>query len=130
MIPQQGVNYTPQQAYTAGMVPQQMGMNPGMVPMGGMTMSSSPHLARPSVVATKHVILPVSVSSHHIGTSSDVEYDIEITIEEYFPDGSKAEHKHKMSQSFTNLKKINDAVQDPARSLLTFSGAPRRTCKG
>jgi hypothetical protein len=62
-----------------------MGMTGSQGSMG-MHGNSSPHIVRPSVVPTKHAIAPVKVSSHHVDNSSDVLYDIEITVDEYFPD--------------------------------------------
>lgn len=114
-------NSSPSMGMGSPMMPQHMGisggMAPGMVPQQmGMT-GAGHHTAHhhvhhhvPSVIPTKHVIMPVKVSSHHVNNTTDVHYDIEITISEYFPDGSKAEHKHRLSQSFTDLKKIHDAV--------------------
>ena len=97
-----------------GMYPSQPQMNMGAVPQQG-TMGAMHHVAapqsphRPAVVATKHVILPVTVSSHHV-SDKEVLYDIEFQIEEYFPDGSKAVHKHQISENLSSLKKIHDAV--------------------
>jgi len=110
----------PQQGMMMG-APQQMGMmGQAPYPQGGMGSSSmgsmgsasmgSPHIAKSTVIPTKHVILPVKVSSHHVNNTSEVLYDLEISIEEYFPDGSKAVHVHKFSESISHLKKIHDAV--------------------
>jgi len=128
--PQQGMVGTPQQGMM-GAMPQQGMMQGGMMgamphqgmmgsmgsmgqgpyPQGaiGSTSMGSPHVAKP-VIPTKHVVLPVKVSSHHVNNTSEVLYDIEISIEEYFPDGSKAVHVHKFSESIGHLKKIHDAV--------------------
>eukprot|EP01127_Copromyxa_protea_P013143 TRINITY_DN349_c0_g1_i2.p1 TRINITY_DN349_c0_g1~~TRINITY_DN349_c0_g1_i2.p1 ORF type:complete len:345 (+),score=97.99 TRINITY_DN349_c0_g1_i2:138-1037(+) len=128
-----GMNQQPQYGSMGGMPPQQMHSMGGMAPqqmhsMGGMppqqihSMGGMPpqqvHSGQPvaspgraPVIATKHILLPVSVSSHHVDNSHDVLYDFEITIDEYFPDGSKAQHKHKFSQSFSELKKIHEIVR-------------------
>jgi len=126
--PQQAMMGTPQQGMmmqggTMGAMPQHgasmgsmgpMGQKPYPQgtgsPMGSASMGSTPHIAKPVVIPTKHVILPVKVSSHHVNNTSEVLYDIEISIEEYFPDGSKAVHLHKFSESISHLKKIHDAV--------------------
>jgi len=119
---QGGMGAMPQQQgmmMQGGMPQQGMMMQGGMPPQGGMGarpqggLSGSPMVspaARPAVVATKTVVLPIKVSSHHVNNTSDVEYDIEISIEESFPDGSKAVHKHKFSESIGDLKKIHEAV--------------------
>lgn len=104
--------YSPSQHPLHGQTYPGMGMAPGAHPIQHGGHPSAVHVApsKPSVIPTKHVMMPAKISSHHVNNTSDILYDIDLIIEEYFPDGSKAEHKHKFSASFVELKKIHDVV--------------------
>eukprot|EP01126_Amoeba_proteus_P004395 TRINITY_DN1146_c0_g2_i6.p1 TRINITY_DN1146_c0_g2~~TRINITY_DN1146_c0_g2_i6.p1 ORF type:complete len:283 (+),score=61.86 TRINITY_DN1146_c0_g2_i6:94-942(+) len=83
-------------------------MGPPMMgpPMTGPPMTSQP-MVQPKVIA-KTVLLPVSVTM--TPDEHGYVYHINISVEELFPDGSKAEHKHQCSGTYDDLKKVHDTI--------------------